>query len=59
MGFNLYGETVMLEGVTAGDGAPLADHMWFPLGARMVALDIQKGDVLTPTARAPPYVKHK
>jgi hypothetical protein len=59
LGFNLYGETVMLEGVTGGDGALLIDHVWINVGARMETLDIRMGDVLTFTARVRPYTKHQ
>jgi hypothetical protein len=59
LGFNLYGETVCLEGVTGGDGQALTDHVWVNVGARMEALDIRKGDVLTLTARVRPYTKHQ
>lgn len=59
LGFNLYGETVCLEDVIAGDGAPLTDHVWINMGARMEALDIRTGDVVTLTARVRSYTKHQ
>jgi hypothetical protein len=59
IGFDLHGETVMLENVTGQDGEALTDHLWVNLGVRLMALDLRKGDVLTLSARVRPYTKHR
>lgn len=59
LGFHFYGQTICLEDVTGHDGQPLTDHVWVNVGARLDALDVRKGDILTLTARVRTYIKHR
>jgi len=51
--------TVCLVDVAGADGGQLADHVWFPVGKRLAALDLRRGDVLTFTATVRAYRKKR